>query len=161
MSQLLGVELFSSCHVARTPCLLTHSRRHSQHRTALIARAQTLDRSVCSQQANQVTGRERLLRYPDGRVRCIRYPTTANTDVQSPAEQIDVLVSYEEDWDPDRWDDIDWAWDAPSSREGVTSQSSGFVEALPDQTASRQEVLQKASSHASLLGKFCRYTVYC
>lgn len=39
------------------------------------------------------------------------------------AEQLDPTVSYEEDWDPDRWDDIDWAWDVLSSQDTASKAS--------------------------------------
>ena len=69
-----------------------------------------------SQQRTGNSGKERLLRYPDGRVRCIRYPEVS-AEAERLAEQLDPTVSYEEDWDPDRWDDIDWAWDVLSSQD--------------------------------------------
>lgn len=69
--------------------------------------------STVSRQVAHTRGAERLLRYPDGRVRCIRYPTiSAESEIQP--DQFDVTISYEEDWDSDHWDDIDWAWDVTS-----------------------------------------------
>lgn len=76
-----------------------------------------------SQADKEHSGKERLLRYPDGRVRCIRYPEVS-AEAERLAEQLDPTVSYEEDWDPDRWDDIDWPWDV------LNSQDSGSIRTL-------------------------------
>lgn len=86
-------------------------------------------------------GAERLLRYPDGRVRCIRYPSiSAESDIQP--DQFDVTISYEEDWDSDHWDDIDWAWDVTSQWDRPSPSS------LATPAASRQSAEGHAPSKA-------------
>ncbi len=115
----------STISVRRAPRCWTRSRAGYAHpRSTGIAHAQTVDRSAYTQKVKQDSGSERLLRYPDGRVRCIRYPLIS-TEAEAQSDQIDVTVSYEEDWQPDRWDDIDWAWDVTSSWEGPSSSSAG------------------------------------
>lgn len=111
------------------PHCWTSTRRSCLHsRPAGVAHAQTVDRSAYSPKVKQNTGRERVLRYPDGRVRCIRYPLTA-TDIDAQSDQIDVTHSYEEDWDPDRWDDIDWPWEACGLWEGAASEKAAVATA--------------------------------
>ncbi|KAK9866658.1 hypothetical protein WJX84_010238 [Apatococcus fuscideae] len=68
---------------------------------------------------------ERVLRYPDGNERRIRYPV-AQQAVAGPSglgQPSDALRSYSEDWDPERWG-VEWeaagvwesSWARPGSR---------------------------------------------
>ena len=136
---LPAAEATTSGLTASVPCWHTPRRSCVHHKCAINTRAQVVDRALYPQQVHQVSEGERLLRYPDGRVRCIRYPPTTITQVESPAEQIDPTVSYEEDWDPDRWDDIDWAWDTPISREGVSAYTHDTAHSRQKQPSTIQE----------------------
>ena len=132
------------------PHCWTGSRRSCLHsRPAGVAHAQTVDRTAYSPKVKHNTGRERVLRYPDGRVRCIRYPTTA-TDIDAKSDQIDVTNSYEEDWDPDRWDNIDWPWEAFSSWEGAASEKVAVEAPVPVAPAQESQALQKVTSVLSV-----------
>ena len=133
---------------------LTGSRKSSAHlKFAGCIQAHTVDRTAYSQKVKQGSGNERVLRYPDGRVRCIRYPLTiTDNEIQSDhvdvtvsyEEDVDVTVSYEEDWDPDRWDDIDWPWDTSSLWEGGSSSNAAVVSPLTSQPA-RESIQQKVT----------------
>lgn len=91
------------------------SNRGASHRACAVTS------QPCAPAPNhQNRGGERVLRYPDGRVRHIRYPTI-NAESEIQPDQFDVTISYDEDWDSDHWDDIDWArdvtsqWDRPAT----------------------------------------------
>ena len=86
-----------------------------------------------------------MLRYIDGRERCIRYPLTA-TDIDAQSDQIDVTHSYEEDWDPDRWDDIDWPWEAGGLWEGAASGNAAVATPVLAPPAQESQALQKVTS---------------
>lgn len=128
------------------PHCWTVNRRSCLHpRPAGAAHAQTVDRSAYSPKVKQSTGRERVLRYIDGRERCIRYPLTA-TDIDAQSDQIDVTHSYEEDWDPDRWDDIDWPWEACGLWEGAASGNAVVATPVPAPPVQESQALQKVTS---------------
>ena len=110
----------STSHLGRTHLFAAKVRDTGAHgRCSGIAYAYSAGATAYSP-AKQHSGKERLLRYPDGRVRCIRYPEVS-AEAERLAEQLDPTVSYEEDWDPDRWDDIDWTWDVLSSQESASA----------------------------------------
>ena len=104
-------------------CRLRASNKHSGTDRAasqrLCATTSHAPASAPRAPVHQNRGGERVLRYPDGRVRHIRYPTI-NADSEILPDQFDVTISYDEDWDSDHWDDIDWArdvtsqWDRPA-----------------------------------------------
>ncbi len=138
-------ESASSLSVRRAPHCLTGSRRSNAHvRFAGAIQAHTVDRAAYSQKVKQGSGNERVLRYPDGRVRCIRYPL-ATTDNKIQSDHVDVTVSYEEDWDPDRWDDIDWPWDTSSLWEGGSSSNAAVVTPPTSQPAHESVFQQKVA----------------
>ena len=138
-------ESAKSLSVRRATHCLTGSRKSNAHvRSVGATQAHTSDRTVYSQKVKQGSGNERVLRYPDGRVRCIRYPLTT-TDNKTQSDQVDVTVSYEEDWDPDRWDDIDWPWDTSSLWEGGSSCNAAVVTPLTSQPAHESILQQKVT----------------
>ena len=151
-SMLPAAEATTSGRIASVPCWHTPRRSCVHSKSTISTRAQVVDRAVYPQQLNQVSEGERLLRYPDGRVRCIRYPTSTIAKVESPAEQIDPTVSYEEDWDPDRWDDIDWAWETPSSGSSISHDAARSRQKSPSTT---QESPPKVR-HISKPGLHCK-----
>ncbi len=134
-----------SLSVRRAPHCLTGSRKSNAHvRFAGAIQAHTVDRTAYSQKVKQGSGNERVLRYPDGRVRCIRYPLTT-TDNKIQSDHVDVTVSYEEDWDPDRWDDIDWPWNTSSLWKGGSSSNAAVVTPLTSQPAHEFILQQKVT----------------
>lgn len=117
---MLKAEPVSTAHLARTHLCAAKARNIAAHRRCSgIPHAYAAGATAYSQ-TKQHSGKERLLRYPDGRVRCIRYPEIT-AEAERLAEQLDPTVSYEEDWDPDRWDDIDWAWDVLNSQDSASA----------------------------------------
>lgn len=116
---MLKAKAVSSCQLPRPLGLGKHVRRPLLR---LCATTSPVRDSTASKQNSYTRGGERLLRYPDGRVRCIRYPAV-NAESEVQPDQFDVTISYEEDWDSDHWDDIDWAWDVTSQwdRPSVTA----------------------------------------
>ncbi|KAL0021964.1 hypothetical protein WJX77_000337 [Trebouxia sp. C0004] len=132
------------CGKSKRSCL-TYRKSNAHVRFTGAIQAHTVDRTAYSQKVKQGSGNERVLRYPDGRVRCIRYPlTTTDNEIQS--DHVDVTVSYEEDWDPDRWDDIDWPWDTASLWEDAGSSTAAVVTPLPSQPA-HEFILQQKTRH--------------
>lgn len=99
----------------------------------LCATTSPVRASTASTQNSDTRAYERLLRYPDGRVRCIRYPVI-NAESEIQPDQFDVTISYEEDWDTDHWDDIDWAWDVTSQWDRPSSVSGTTARQLEIQT---------------------------
>ena len=123
LADMLMAEPVSTSYPGRThlfPATVRHIAGHG--RCSSIAHAYSAGATAYSP-AKQHSGKERLLRYPDGRVRCIRYPEVSAEAERLAAEQLDPTVSYEEDWDPDRWDDIDWAWDVLSSQDNASADA--------------------------------------
>ena len=138
-------ESASSMSVRRATHCLAGSRKSNVHlRSAGAVQAHTVDRTAYSQKVKQGSGTERVLRYPDGRVRYIRYPLTT-TENEAHSDQVDVTVSYEEDWDPDRWDDIDWPWDTSCLWEGASSSNAAVVTPLTSQPAQKSIFQQKVT----------------
>ena len=132
---MLLAEPVSTSYLRRTQSYPAKGRKcATDRRLKSSTYAYTAGATAYSQADKQHRGKERLLRYPDGRVRCIRYPIIA-AEAERLAEQMDPTVSYEEDWDPDRWDDIDWAWDVLSSHDGASAGAAdaAFVRPLPQQ----------------------------
>lgn len=118
---MLKAEPVSTAHPARMYLYAAKARNIAAHGRCSgtpHAYAAVYAGATAYSHTKQHSGKERLLRYPDGRVRCIRYPEIA-AEAERIAEQLDPTVSYEEDWDPDRWDDIDWAWDVLSSQDSA------------------------------------------
>ena len=120
--------------VRRTPgqYLTRFSDSCCRPRSAGITHAQTVDRTF-PQKVKQSSSSERVLRYPDGRVRYIRYPLIT-TEGEAQADQLDVTRSYEEDWDPDRWDEFDWAWDVSSLWEAGSNHNASVSTPTPRPT---------------------------
>ena len=140
-ADMLMTELVSTSYLGRTHLFPTKIRNMAAHgRYSGPAYAYSAGATAYSP-AKQHSGKERLLRYPDGRVRCIRYPEVS-AEAERLAEQLDPTVSYEEDWDPDRWDDIDWAWDVFSSQDNASSGvgNSSTSRPLPQTADSLQKV---------------------
>ena len=109
MLTMLKLKAASSSRLACPIGIFTHVKRARRtHATTSRVRA-----STATKHESSARGGERVLRYPDGRVRCIRYPEI-NAESEIQPDQFDVTISYEEDWDSDHWDDIDWAWDVTS-----------------------------------------------
>lgn len=138
---MLMAECVSTSYLDRTH-LFPAKTRHiaAQGRCSGISYAYSAGATAYSP-AKQHSGKERLLRYPDGRVRCIRYPEVS-AEAERLAEQLDPTVSYEEDWDPDRWDDINWAWDVLSSQDNASGSAGNppISRPLPQTPDSLQKV---------------------
>ncbi|KAK9817731.1 hypothetical protein WJX72_001359 [[Myrmecia] bisecta] len=67
---------------------------------------------TAAQQAEQGAAQERVLRYPDGKERRIRYPVLQQQKAQAVEETgwpCNPMTSYAEEWDPERWN----SWDTP------------------------------------------------
>ena len=148
---MLLAEPVSISYLTRNQISSAKARKRAtdrKHRSSTYA--YTAGATAYSQADKQHRGKERVLRYPDGRVRCIRYPMIA-AEAERLAEQLDPTVSYEEDWDPDRWDDIDWAWDVLSSHETASTGAAdaALVRPLPKKAESPQKA------------KFCHKKLAC
>lgn len=138
---MLKAESVNTAHLARTYLYAAKVRIIAAHgRCSGIPHGYAAGATAYSQ-TKQHSGKERLLRYPDGRVRCIRYPEIS-AEVERLAEQLDPTVSYEEDWDPDRWDDIDWAWDVLGSQDSASAGAMNppLSRPLPQTSDSPQKV---------------------
>lgn len=144
---MLIAEPVSVLWVGRAPHVLNRFGKH--FRSASIAHARTVDRTAYSQKVKDC-GSERLLRYPDGRVRCIRYPLITR-EAEAQVESIDVTVSYEEDWDPERWDDLDWSWDAHSLWQDTVSNKPAAATTAPVQPSQESLSLQKVTCMLSMM----------
>lgn len=117
IANMLMAEPVCTSYLGRTHmCPVKACSTASRGRYSSVPCAYTAGATAYSQANKEHSGKERLLRYPDGRVRCIRYPEVS-AEAERLAEQLDPTVSYEEDWDPDRWDSIDWAWGVLESQD--------------------------------------------
>ena len=151
-------EAASTSYPVRAPLHPAKAQKsHLSGRGSAVTLAYTAGATAFSHPDRQYSGKERLLRYPDGRVRCIRYPKIA-AEAERQAEQTDPTVSYEEDWDPDRWDDIDWAWEVLSTQNaaGAGRSSTAFVSPLPE----KADPPQKVQAWCSELANFVKQ-LYC
>ena len=134
---MLLAEVASSSYARRTQiCLADGKTSTARRKRGGTTYAYTASANTYSQTGTQHSGNERLLRYPDGRVRCIRYPPIT-TEFDRLPEQMDPSMSYEEDWDPDRWDDMDWDWDVLSQQNSASAitNSTPFVRPSPQKVA--------------------------
>ena len=135
-ANMLMAEPVSTSYLGRTHLYPVKSwNTAARGRYSSITYAYTAGATAYSQADKEHRGKERLLRYPAGRVRCIRYPEVS-AEAERLAEQLDPTVSYEEDWDPDRWDNIDWAWDVLESQDNGKMRTKNMPVSRPlQQTA--------------------------
>ncbi|BDA45986.1 hypothetical protein COCOBI_08-0780 [Coccomyxa sp. Obi] len=93
---------------------------------------------------------ERVLRYPSGQVRRIRYPVVEEEE-SNERPQPDPTRSYAEGWDPEKWDNLGWDIVQPSGRVVRTDKSMQEVSSAPSVESPSEKVTALPSSPAELL----------